>query len=115
MVNRSHTQIYYGDVSETDVLSYRDDGYGDWAKARKKRINRLSNDPHQYSLNDRDTCFRLFDLATIYSFLASHVDTKLSEEEMRAVSNAKIHDIPGNPPEREALMIEIQENIIQGP
>lgn len=113
LVNRSHTQIYYGDVKETDILTYRDNGYGEWKKAREKRINRLKEIPNCYCPEDKITCFRLFDLATIYSFLQSRKYEKLSETEIKIIKETKLSDILNNPYERESLMIEIQQHIIQ--
>ena len=71
LVNRSHTLIYYGDVLHTDLLSFTDDGKAEWDCARKKRISRLKKQPKRYTLEDKVSCFRLFDLATIYTFLIS--------------------------------------------
>ncbi len=113
LVNRSHTLIYYRDVVNTNLLTFRDDGKMDWCMAKYKRINRLSKNIHAYDIHDKIACFRLFDLATIYTFLYSRKGiASLTKEEQEIVLKAKTKNIKGMPRERESIMCSIQESII---
>lgn len=114
LVNRSHTLIYYGDVLHTDLFSFTDDGKSGWDCARKKRINRLKKSPIKYTLDDKLSCFRLFDMATIYTFLINRKGISiLTEEEKQVIEHAEVKDIQDMPAEREALMLQLQKQILQ--
>lgn len=113
LVNRSHTLIYYGDVVHTDLLSFLDNGESKWDYARFKRINRLRKKPKEYSLKDKVTCFRLFDLATIYTFLYSRRQSfTLSESEEKIIRDTVVTGISNMPREREQLMIWLKNQIL---
>jgi len=115
LVNRSHTLIYYGDVLNTDLLKFRDDGEADWKQAREKRIQRLKKKAQSYTLDDRVACFRLFDLATLYTFLFSRQNSYcLTEEEKNVVHSAKTKGISQMPLAREELMCQLKNRIVQG-
>lgn len=114
LVNRSHTLIYYGDVLPTDLLSFTDDGVSGWDCARNKRIARLRKQPVRYTSDDRISCFRLFDLATIYTFLFSRKGrSTLTPEERQVIEYTAIRNIQDMPTEREELMLWIQKQILQ--
>lgn len=115
LVNRSHTLIYYGDVINTEILNFKDDGSNKWENAKIKRINRLKEYPLKYDISDRIACFRLFDLATIYSFLVSKRSLKaqLNDTEKQIIINAKVENIEKCPLERELLMMDIKSKIIK--
>lgn len=113
LVNRSHTLIYYHDVLDTNILIFQDDGKCKWDNARSKRIDRLKKQPTEYSMKDRISCFRLFDIATLYSFLVSHIGDILSPNEIEIIRNTVITGINKMPEDREALMIEIKQHIEQ--
>lgn len=114
LVNRSHTLIYYGDVLHTDLLSFTDDGKTEWDCARKKRISRLKKRPKRYTLEDKVSCFRLFDLATIYTFLISRKgESILTKEEEQVIKRAVIKDIQDMPADREELMLWLQKQILK--
>lgn len=112
LVNRSHTLIYYGDIVDTNILKYRDTGKASWELAKKKRISRLKTNIVQYSTTDKASCFRLFDLATLYTFLYSRKKgEQLTEEEIDIIMHANVSNILGMPKEREALMEYIKARI----
>lgn len=112
LVNRSHTLIYYGDILDVDILMYRDNGSDSWEKAKAKRLSRLKCEPISYTLLDRTACFRLFDLATLYSFLVSGINRTLTSDEIEIVRSAKVEGISAMPIAREQLMKEIKEKIL---
>lgn len=112
LVNRSHTLIYYGDVLNTDVHSFKDDGNANWDHARETRIERLRKRPTAYNMDDKIAYFRLFDLATIYTFLYSR-KTTLTEDERLVVKNAVVSGIQNMPKIREELMVAIKQYIIE--
>lgn len=96
LANRSHTLIFYGDVNETDIFHFRDDfAEYKWDNARKKRIQRLSVELNSNikQLNKdqlKKYRFRLFDLATIYTFLADRKEM-LTKEEYNIVCNCNVN------------------------
>lgn len=85
--NRSNTLLYYGDVKYGDIFTFVDINKNiDWNIAGEKRLGRLK---HLVNLNIltttpttsneitaiKDYRFRAFDLATIYTFLLSRLNT----------------------------------------
>lgn len=112
LVNRSHTLIYYGDVFDENILSFKDSG-GNWIKAKKKRIERLSHVASEYSEGDKSACFRLFDLATIYTFLQNRGVENLNMEDISIIENCNVNNIKNMPQDRTKLMIDIKSHIIE--
>ena len=127
LANRSQTLVFYGDVTSTSGLDYRDEEPDTKCSISiKKRINRLRNinDDSSYhllarNLNPRDKdlkfyCFRAFDLASIYCLLRFHKgkNDMIVEELSKGEKPLKISDIrvefeEANP-EREALLIALR-------
>jgi len=82
LANRSHTLYFYGDiVNDNDIFGYIDrEANCSCDKALHKRINRLSQINDKTDIDDmtdkelRKYCFRLFDIATIYTFIKSRIN-----------------------------------------
>ena len=109
LVNRSHTLIYYHDVSSTEIIDFQDeDPSVPWTNARTRRIRRLRVKPK--GSDDKYTYFRAFDLATIYAFLKnrSQSASQLNIEEIKILRNCEV-DIPGVSTEKVVLMKELKE------
>ena len=91
LANRSHTLLFYGDVIGKTIYSFKDDDKCiSCHNAFDKRISRLSKKlPTDISKMDGKTkkqyFFRLFDLATIYTFMHNR-SKRLSFKEKRIVS-----------------------------
>lgn len=118
LANRSHTLIYYSDVSDSNIFTFRDDaGEYDWNYARAKRMKRLA-----FKLPDRISdmnmkekkkyYFRIFDIATIYTFLKSRPYQKLSPEEINVLKNFKT-DFYGMSERRRKLLLSMKEATIR--
>lgn len=96
LANRSHTLVYYADISDSNIYSFKDtEAECSWTYARAKRINRLSFSlPDKISeMNDKERkkyYFRAFDIATIYTFLKSRPYSQLSSKEIDVLTNFKI-------------------------
>ncbi len=95
LANRSHTLIFYGDVIGKTIYNFKDDDKCiSCHNAFDKRITRLSKKlPTDISKMDGKTkkqyFFRLFDLATIYTFMYNR-SKRLSFKEKRIVSKCFI-------------------------
>ncbi len=118
LVNRSHTMVFYNDVKvDRDILSFRDENPKiPCSNALVKRIDRLGRKlPHYLASFDSKQykiyCFRLFDLATIYTFLKSRTTIILTDAQRDIIENCKV-EFSGQSEKRFALMKEIKENIL---
>lgn len=117
LANRSHTMVFYRDVKvDRSILSFRDENPEiSCGNALGKRISRLKRDL-PYRLSDMDVkqlkiyYFRLFDLATVYTFLKSR-DISLTTDQMRVIRECRVV-FEGQSEERQALMAEIRERIL---
>ena len=91
LANRSHTLLFYGDVIGKTIYNFKDDDKCiSCHNAFDKRITRLSKKlPTDISKMDKKTkkqyFFRLFDLATIYTFMYNR-SKRLSLKEKKIVS-----------------------------
>ncbi len=116
LANRSHTLLYYGDVTQNTIFTFWDDDPNiKCSNAFRKRIKRLEATlPESVAnMNDkqkRTYLFRLFDLATIYTFMYNRKQ-KLSREEYDAVANC-FTAFQGASIKRQQLMAQIQNEII---
>lgn len=115
LANRSHTLLFYGDVNG-DIYNFRDDDITIcYERAFGKRIKRLQIDlPDIIDKMDpkqkKKYYFRLFDLATIYTFLYNR-KKPMSENEMYIVQNCKVNFV-GASENRVSLMKEIRDSIL---
>lgn len=116
LANRSHTLLFYGDVVKVNIFEFRDDATNNpFALAFAKRIKRLKTDLPEY-VNAMDKgqkkkyYFRLFDLATIYTFMFNR-RKPLTDEELKIVSKTRVQFI-GASDERNSLMQEILNLIL---
>ncbi len=116
LANRTHTLLFYGDIINKNIFNFRDEDPMETCKnAFHKRIERLSTDlPTQIKdMNKKETrkyFFRLFDLATIYTFMHNR-NRVLTSDEYRIVSNCFI-DFVGASTERKNMMTEIKKQIL---
>lgn len=117
LANRSHTLLFYGDVASNDIFQFVDDNsIVEFKNAFKKRIDRLSLElPQKVSdMNDKQKkkyLFRLFDLATVYTFMYNR-KKKLSDEEYRIIKNTLV-EFEGAGSERNNMMLKIKEEIMK--
>ncbi len=116
LANRSHTLLFYGDVIKTNIFDFKDDATNNpFALAFSKRIERLQfelpEDIAQMNKKQKKKYyFRVFDLATIYTFMFNR-QKALSDEELKIVSSTKVHFI-GASDERNSLMHELLDLIL---
>lgn len=126
-INRSHTLIFYGDVrmerdSILDFLELMDDGERECKKSCEKRLKRLSKlkdcTKSVSEMNEKEKrlfYFRLFDIATLYSFIKSRNSTKqlawLNKENREIIKDFRT-EFEGMSEERKKLLNEIKENTI---
>ena len=118
LANRSHTLIYYGDVPNSDIFHFKDNAAeNSWTYARTKRIERLAY-PLPDKISDMNAkerkkyYFRMFDIATIYTFLRSRPRTELSLKEIYILSNFK-DDFVGMSEERRYLLREVKSETLK--
>ena len=116
LANRSHTLLFYGDVKNKNIFSFRDETISaPYENAFKKRIDRLSF-PLPDCINNMDKqtkkkyFFRLFDLATIYTFM-KHRGKALTVKEHKIISQCKVV-FDGASSERSEIMKKIKEEIL---
>lgn len=108
-VNRAHTLLFYGDIKKGNIYEIKDSDNVQWANARRKRIDRLRV-PLKENIEDMDAgmrrkvYFRLFDVATIYTFLRSRPRTELTNDEKAVLNTINVR--PGNRAGERAEMIE---------
>ncbi len=118
LANRSHTLVYYSDVPDSNIYTFRDNpAENPWFSARTKRLERLAfplpNDITQMTPRERKKyCFRVFDIATIYTFLHSRQRWALSPEECRILEEFKIH-FAGMSNARRTLLQDIKEETLR--
>lgn len=116
LANRTHTLLFYGDVTGSNIFNFIDDDPNQCCdKAFKKRIDRLSfHLPKDVVTMDEKSrkkyYFRLFDLATIYTFMKSR-NIKLKQGELDIVQKCEV-DFEGASEERTALMKIIKNHIL---
>ena len=117
LANRSHTLLFYGDVPNVGIFQFQDNiiTYA-YQKAFAKRIARLSNhlptdlSQMQSPKVKRTYLFRLFDLATIYTFVSFKGHT-LTADELQIVQNCNVC-FDGASKERNSLMKLIKDKIL---
>lgn len=116
LANRSHTLIFYGDVNNTSIFDFQDISTSlSCELAFSKRIERL-----EYKLVDdtsqmdgkakRKYYFRIFDLATIFTFMYNR-SRKLTERQTAIIVNTQVH-FEGASKERNDLMDDMQKMIL---
>lgn len=117
LANRSHTLIFYGDVNNTNIFDFQDIFITLPCKlAFSKRIKRLeyqlANDISKMDIKEkRKYYFRIFDLATIFTFMYNR-SQKLTEREVEIIKNTQVN-FEGASKERNDLMHNIQEMILE--
>jgi hypothetical protein len=117
LANRSHTLLFYGDVVKANIFEFRDDTTNNpYELAFAKRINRLANElPSNITEMDKAQkkkyYFRLFDLATIYTFIFNRRRV-LTSKEQEIVSNTRVQFV-GASEERNSIMIELKDLILE--
>lgn len=115
LANRSHTLFFYGDVIKTSIFDFKDEATNNpFSLAFSKRIERLQFDlPDDVAMMDKKQkkkyYFRVFDLATIYTFMFNR-QRALSNKELDTVNKAKVHFI-GASDERNDFMQEMVDLI----
>ena len=104
------------DVFDSNIYTFRDgNAENSWKYARMKRINRLGF-PLPDHLSDMSKMerkkyyFRVFDMATIYTFLRSRPGYVLRKEEKEILTNTKI-DFIGMSQERRKILKAMKEEI----
>ena len=117
LANRSHTLLFYGDVSNNSLFSFTDNDITiPYHKAFTKRIERLSLSlPNSISSMDEKTkkkyLFRVFDLATIYTFMVNRKQ-KLTNEQLKIITQCQV-SFSGASNERINLMTQLKEKILE--
>ncbi len=117
LANRSHTLLFYGDVSNNSLFSFTDnDTTISCDKAFSKRIERLSLSlPNSISSMDEKTkkkyLFRVFDLATIYTFMVNRKQ-KLTNDQLKIITNCQV-SFSGASNERIDLMTKLKDKILE--
>lgn len=116
LANRSHTLLFYGDITNTNIFDFKDDATNNpFALAFSKRIKRLGyklpTKVHEMNPKQKKKYyFRVFDLATIYTFMFNR-QKNLTDEELKIVNNTTVHFV-GASYERNNIMKELLELII---
>jgi len=116
LANRTHTLLFYGDVRSSDLFNFRDEDPAlPYNRALEKRIQRLSiklpKDISDMSRKEKKKFyFRLFDLATVYTFLV-HRNKPLSKQEYEIVNNCRT-TFSGASSQRTELMSDIKKHIL---
>lgn len=117
LVNRSHTLVFYGDVLYNNIYDFKDINPAiSYKKAFNKRLHRLSTDlPNQINLMDsaekKKYLFRLFDLATIYTFIKNR-RIPLTDDDFKIIKDCCVN-FTGSSVERTELMNKIKLKIIE--
>ncbi|MBQ2967949.1 MAG: hypothetical protein IJE10_07525 [Clostridia bacterium] len=121
LVNRSHTLVYYGDVitQENDVINFKDDTSYPCEKSCKKRISRLAQLNVDKTLSEmlskekRIYYFRLFDIATLYTFIASRgTNIRLTLHDKEVIKNFKT-DFRGASKQRTKTLKSIKKETVK--
>lgn len=117
LANRSHTLLFYGDIIRANIFDFKDDSTNNpYSLAFSKRIERLQLDlPENIALMNKKQkkkyYFRVFDLATIYTFMY-HRKRLLTNEEFKIISKTRVH-FTGASEDRNSIMNEILELILK--
>lgn len=117
LVNRSHTLVFYGDVDNCNIMYFRDTNEKTpFQKAFGKRMDRISTVLPFETLNmssaeKRKYLFRVFDLATIYTFMYNR-KYKLTEKEKESISKCLVQ-FEGATDKRNNLMKNIKQKILE--
>ncbi len=122
LANRSHTIIFYGDIkSQQSVFEFRDQNTSISCKnSIEKRIKRLSDNPKdktqsitKLDYNSRKKYyFRLFDLATIYTFIQNRGGRILNDNQYKTIENCFV-DYVDQSEKRYKLMKDIKNQILR--
>ncbi len=127
LANRSHTLYFYGDImNDDDIFEYIDnDANCSCDKALHKRINRLSkingiSDTSSMNATElRTYYFRLFDIATIYTFIKSRTQRtwllNLSVADKKVIEEFKtdFEDAGDKNRDRAVLLLEIKNATVE--
>ena len=96
MANRSHTLVYYSDVPDSNLDTFRDrHAENSWSFARAKRMERLAF-PLPDSISDmtakekKKFYFRAFDIATIYTFFAKPASPDLRRKNFTSLQISRL-------------------------
>lgn len=119
LANRSHTMLFYKDVKDNRTLfEFKDLDYSiSCQNSIYKRINRLSEKldneyPKPNVKENKKYYFRLFDLATIYTFAKTRpVDSIFSESDKAIIRNCFV-DFDKASPKRRELMQDIKSRLV---
>lgn len=118
LANRSHTMLFYGDISDQySLFEFKDECIRPCRNSIEKRINRIqmqlvSDYPKDDIRMNKKYYFRLFDLATIYSFVASRRGGEVLNDNEKAIINGCFIDFKNASAERKELMQEIKKELI---
>lgn len=118
LANRSHTLVYYSDVPDSNIFTFRDNAAEyDWDFARAKRIERLAYElpDHLSDMTAKEKkkyYFRVFDIATIYTFIKSRSVQDLSQGEIEVLKNCKI-DFGDMSEQRREVLHSLKEAILE--
>lgn len=118
LANRSHTMLFYGDVVENcSLFDFKDNKEISCKNSINKRLKRLEvalgkEYPYEDIKKNKKYYFRLFDLATIYTFMANNREMKLKENDKKILRNCFV-DFDKASEERRILLHEIKEKILE--
>lgn len=118
LANRSHTLVYYSDVPNYNIYTFRDHpAENPWSFARAKRIERLAvslpdNVGQMGPGEKKKFYFRVFDIATIYTFLRSRQHWDLSEKERQVLAEFKI-SFTGMSDARRTILQDLKEETLR--
>lgn len=117
LANRSHTLVYYADVSDGSIYTFRDTlAENTWDTARSKRMQRLAEElpgslAEMTQKQIRKYYFRVFDIATIYSFLYSRPLQILTQEELQILQQFRTDFVGMSAQRREFLELLKTETV----
>ena len=117
LANRSHTLLFYGDIVKANTFEFKDEATNNpFSLAFSKRIERLEISlPESIGAMDKKKLkkyyFRVFDLATIYTFMLNR-NRALTDGELKIVSNTRVSFI-GASDERNNIMQDMLDLILE--
>lgn len=117
LANRSHTLLFYGDIVKANIFEFKDEATNNpFSLAFSKRIEHLATNLPEFkkSMDDKKLkkyYFRVFDLATIYTFMLNR-NRFLSDEEFKIVSNTRVTFIDASD-ERNNIMQDMLDLILE--
>lgn len=117
LANRTHTLIFYGDITGSDIYKFIDDDpKQSCEKAIKKRMDRLSVSlPESVAMMDEREkkyyYFRLFDLATIYTFKENR-KFEIGKKDLNIIKGCNVV-FGGASDKRTNLMKKIKEQLLK--